>query len=91
MPPPIKNIRHNCHNRTNTAQYRQRILHPHILIKWHSHDRHSTGRRVPRYSHETECRGGIDVIGVDNVHVGGDEDGYGAEAEDRGGDYGGPD
>lgn len=66
-------------------------MHPHVLVKRHPDHRHAPGRHVPRDGHEAERGGGVDAVAVDDVHVAGDEDGDGAEAEDGGGDYGGPD
>ena len=66
-------------------------MHAHVLIKRYADDRHPAGSDVPRDGHEAQRRGGVDVVAVDYVHVAGDEDGDGAEAEDGGGNYGGPD
>lgn len=65
-------------------------MHPHITIKGDPHDRHPACRAVARYCHEAQRRGGVDVVCVDDVHVRGNEDADGAEAEDGGCDDGGP-
>ena len=57
-------------------------MHPHILIKRHADDRHPAGGNIPRDGHEAQRGRRVDVVAVDDVHVAGDEDGDGAEAED---------
>jgi hypothetical protein len=67
---PIKHIRNRSHENSDTPQNRKRPMRPHILIKRHSHNRHSASYRVPGHGNEGESRGGIDLVRVDDVHIG---------------------
>lgn len=87
----IENIRNRRHHHTNPAQDRQRPLWTHILIKRNPHDSEASSHQIPRESHERQCGGGVDFVGVDDVHVGSHEDADEAVAEEDGGHDRGPD
>ena len=54
-----------------------------VSIEWYADDRHARREQVPDHGHKGQRRCRVDLVRVDDVQVGADEDAYRAVAEER--------
>lgn len=92
-PPPnhgtiyVEHIWHGNQQSTDTSQDSQCPMNTHILIERDPDNCHPTRSAIPGNRHETQCRGSIDAIRVDDIHVRADEYTDRTEAEEAGCEY----
>lgn len=95
QPEPVSKLveseRNGNHECRDASQDRYRIVRAQVRVEGHADDRHAAGGEVPDQRYEGERGRGEDLVRVDDVHVGAEEDAGDAEAEEGGGDDRRPD
>lgn len=87
----VEQIRHDRHNSTDRAEDGKSIMNTNGLVNRPPGNSDPSGDYVSCEYEKAQRRGGVYVVGVDEIHVRHDEDGHGSEAEDNGGDERRPD